>query len=204
MKVAVIALYPMVRKGIISIISKDKDIEFAGEAASFNDGLKLLEKTKPDVVLVDAYLGAKDGIEFILAAKDRKLLSKFMIMGFCGSEKFISKAIDMGVEGYVLREAYPEEILYGIRQIFRGKRYYDADLIDYIHNTHRDDVPHLTSRETEVLRELAKGLTNKKIANNFYITEHTVKKHVSQILTKLELNDRTQAAIFANSIGLSK
>jgi len=203
MKIVVIAGYPMVREGIISIISNQNDIEFSGEATTVREGLKLLEVTKPDIALVDANLGGKNGLEFIIAAKQRRLLSKFILMGFYRSKGFISKALEMEVEGYILREAHPEEILHSIRQVYRGKKYYDSDLLKYINLRNNEDILGLTSREKEVLMAVSKGLSNKQIAKSLFITEHTVKKHVSQILSKLELSDRTQAAIFANSIGLS-
>lgn len=199
MKIVVIAVYPIVRKGIISITSKQKDIQISGEATDMKGGLQILKEIQPEIALVDVSLGSNTGLDLILRAKQEGLLCKFILMGFCNSEDFIVRAIRLGVDGYFLREAQPVEILYTINQVKRGKKHFDASFLELICDTSRDEIPNLTPREIEILIELGNGLTNKQIAKIFYITEHTVKKHVNQILHKLELNNRTQAAIFANT-----
>lgn len=203
MKIVVVSNYPMVRKGIISIISDEDDIQLCGEVSTFTAALEIIKSISPDITLVDANLGDKTGLELILQAKEQGTLSKFILIGFFNNHKFILDALRAGVEGYVLREACSEEILYALRHINRGKRYYGSEIIDYIiHSNTKQGIPGLTQREIEILIALGRGLSNREIAQGFFITENTVKKHVSQILAKLQLHDRTQAAIFANSKGL--
>jgi two-component system nitrate/nitrite response regulator NarL len=114
------------------------------------------------------------------------------------------KAEEVGVDGYVLKEALPEELLYAIKIVSQGRKYYDPTLLELkMKETANDPINELTPREQDVLMALGEGLPNREIAKRLFITEYTVKKHVSQILSKLELADRTQAALFASSRGLA-
>lgn len=114
----------------------------------------------------------------------------------------------LGVEGYVLKEALPEELLSAIRLVAKGRKYYDPTVVqqamEYDKEYRGKGMDELTPRELEVLAFLAKGMNNKAIAEALFITEHTVKKHIGQILEKLDLHDRTQAALYAVSRGLNK
>lgn len=204
MKVVVISEYHMIRQGIISLISNQDDIQLCGEAATYNEALDLLKDVRPDIALVDISINNGKGLGLISKAKEKQLSIKYIIIELYGSSEYIFQSLRLGVEGYILGEAYPEEILYAMRHVYKGGKYYASDVIDHlIHSNNRKEIPELTERETQVLEALGKGLSNRQIAKNFYITENTVKKHVSQILYKLELGDRTQAAIFANNMGLS-
>lgn len=203
MKLVVVGNYPIFRKGIISIITNQADIHFCGEADTIKGSLTLIEKTKPDIVLTDVILENGNGLDLFLSAKARGLSSKFILLGIYGDSEFILRSWDKGVEGYILREANPAEILHAIRQIYSGKRYLDTDLLEFIFkNEKAEEISLLTSRENEILIALGRGMSNKQIAESFFISESTVKKHVSQVLFKLKLRDRTQAAIYANSKGL--
>ena len=112
-------------------------------------------------------------------------------------KKDFRRARELGVDGYVLKEAFPEELIAAIRLVYRGRKYYDPSMVDLVMNKDEDDslIEQLTPRELEVLRALGEGLNNKDIAKKLFITEYTVKKHVSQILAKLDLTGRTQAAL---------
>lgn len=203
MKILVAASYPMIRKGITAIISECENIESYSEASTKLEALSIISSFKPDIALIDATLGNNEVLELISELKQEKIHTKFILIGFYGNPEFIYTTFKLGVEGYILREASSEEILYAIRYVYQGKRYYDSNLLDYIVNRNKiKEIPELTERERQVLQELAKGLSNKQIANRFFITENTVKKHVGQILSKLKLTDRTQAAIYAHNRGI--
>lgn len=125
---------------------------------------------------------------------------KFVVLTSSADRNDFKRAEDLDVDGYILKGAYPEEILLGINLISRGRRYYDPSILELmLKKQNRSPMEELTPREQEVLRELGKGMTNKQIAQKLFITEYTVKKHVSQILAKLGLADRTQAALYAIS-----
>jgi len=206
MKIAIIDDHPLVRMGLFSVLSMQPDFECIGEAATLEEGIELLRDKQPDIALVDLRIGKKYGLDLVSDCKAQNFKGKFIIVTSSVEQQDFQRAKDLGVEGYVLKEAFPEEMLHAISIVARGRKYYDPGILELI-STAKDQedelVEKLTSREQEVLMALGKGLSNKEIAQRLYITEYTVKKHVSQILAKLNLADRTQAALYANSKGLA-
>lgn len=113
-----------------------------------------------------------------------------------------TKAQEIGVDGFVLKEAFAEDIIYAIHVVARGKKFYDPEIMQYI-KSEEEVLKDLTPRERDILLELGKGLNNTQIANKLYISENTVKKHISNIFSKLGISQRVEAALFVNnSIGL--
>ena len=207
MRVVIIDDHPLVRKGLKSILSLDGSMEIVGEATKSNEALPLLASKKPDLALVDLRLANESGLDLITEAKRQGVTCKFVILTSSTDEQDFKLAKEIGIDGYILKEALPEELIHALRIICRGRKYYDPGVYDLVMNskeTLQDDgqIEQLTPKEKEVLLELGKGRSNKEIANSLYITEYTVKKHVSQVLAKLELTDRTQAALYANVKGL--
>lgn len=200
MKVVVVAAYPLVRQGLVSILTNQNDIQLSGEAATEEEALIVIDKIIPDIVIVDANLGCKSGLDLIIKARQQNLAFKFILLGIYENKRFIFDSIKVGVEGHILREAPSDEIIYAIHQVYKGKKYYDSDLFKYMSYHEREkEVPDITPREREILVALGKGLSNRQIAKDFCITENTVKKHIGNILSKLNLHDRVQAAIFVNN-----
>jgi len=204
LKIILIDDHPLVRKGLISVLSLEKDIEVAGEASNIKEALYLMNKQQPDLALVDLRLGNECGLEIIEESNNSTIACKFIVLTSSADECDFRKAEGAGAQGYVLKEALPEELLYAIRLVSKGRKYYDPIIMDQLMKvpSHNDMVEELTPRERDVLIALSKGLCNKDIAKNLFVTEYTVKKHVSQILAKLELTDRTQAALYAHTKGL--
>lgn len=203
MKVVIVAAYSLIRQGLFSILSNQVNIQLSGEASTVEEGIMVLDKNCPDIVLVDANLGSKSGLDLIVMARQQGITSKFILLGIYENKDFFLKSIHLGVEGHILREANTEEILYAINQVYKGKKYYDSELFQFMNYQEREkEVLELTPREREILIALGKGLSNYQIAKNYYITENTVKKHISKIFAKLNFKDRVQAAIFVNSRGL--
>lgn len=204
MKLVVLDDHPMVRKGIEMIFELEDDIEIVGYASNLKEALSLIETKKPDIVLVDLRLTAESGLDLIREARKKSPLeTKYVILSSFATEEEIEKAMDLDVDGYILKEALPEELIYAVRIISRGRRYFDPAVIQFSkrkeYNTDTHSIDSLTKRECEVLYCLSKGMSNKEIAAKLFISEHTVKKHVSQILEKLDLHDRVQAALYAIS-----
>ena len=206
MRIVIVDDHPLVRQGISSILSLDEKLELAGQAGDREEALQLLNKEDPDLSLMDLKLADDNGLEIIKVARQEGCQSKFIILTSSVDKDDFRQAGEIGVDGYVLKEALPEEILSAIRIVGKGRKYYDPGLMELMLADTKDDeddeLKELTPRELEVLKALGRGLSNKEIARELFITEYTVKKHVSQILDKLQLSDRTQAAIFANSKGL--
>ena len=204
MRIVLIDDHPLVRKGLISVLSLEKDLEVIGEASNTKEALELINRQQPDVALVDLRLGKEYGIDIIEKSNKDNTDCKFIVLTSSADEHDFRRAEEVGAQGYVLKEALPEELLYALRLVSRGRKYYDPGIMDEIMKTsfNNETIEELTPREQEVLIALGEGLCNRDIAKKLFVTEYTVKKHVSQILAKLELTDRTQAAIYAHSKGL--
>ncbi|MEK4484681.1 response regulator transcription factor [Psychrobacillus sp. FSL H8-0484] len=209
MKVVIIDDHPLIRKGLKSLFSLDGSMEVLGEATNSRDALTLLNKVKPDIAIVDLRLGEESGLELIKEAIRKGIVCKFVVLTSSAEEEDFKLAKEIGVDGYLLKEALPEELLHALSMISKGRKYYDPGVLDLVMNSNtpfEDDehIEQLTPKEKEILIELGKGHSNKEISKSLYITEFTVKKHVSQVFAKLGLADRTQAALYANAKGLVK
>ncbi|MNO30913.1 Response regulator protein VraR [compost metagenome] len=205
MKIVIVDDHPLVRRGLAAVISMQANLHFAGEATNGQEALLIIEETQPDLVLIDLKLADESGLDVIKAARSRGLVSKFILLTSSASREDFLKAEEVLVDGYVLKEALPEELLFAIQLVHKGRKYYDPGLMeDKMRMSGNSPTDELTPKEKEVLIELGQGASNREIASRLFISEFTVKKHVSQILAKLQVADRTQAALYANAVGLTK
>ncbi|SDM38094.1 two component transcriptional regulator, LuxR family [Psychrobacillus sp. OK028] len=209
MRLVIIDNHPLIRRGLVSLFSYSGIMEVLGEATNRKEAINLLQTVKPDIAIVDLRLGDESGIELIKEAIDLGIASKFVILTSSTTEEDFRKAKEIGVAGYLLKEALPEELLHAVQMIGKGRKYYDPTVLDLMMKEKNlpdkpSHVEQLTPKEMEILIELGKGHSNKEISKTLYITEFTVKKHVSQVFAKLGLADRTQAALYANAKGLVK
>lgn len=202
MRLAVVDDHPLARQGIIYIFSQETNIEITGEAGSVEEAWELIKQKKPDLLLVDLKLVGQSGLELIKIAKTGGAECKFIVLTSSCDKIDFKKATDLGVDGYILKDALPEEILSAVRFVSKGRKYYDPGLMELIMQADEDqELKDLSEREMDVLKLLGKGQSNRQIAQNLYVSEYTVKKHVSQILSKLGLEDRTKAALYITSKG---
>lgn len=205
MKIVIVDDHPLVRKGLAAVISMQPNVQLAGEAINQDEALALFEQEQPDIVLIDLKLANESGLDIIRIAREQGCSSKFILLTSSASKEDFLMAEEALVDGYVLKEALPEELIFAIQLVHRGRKYYDPGLME---NKMKDAgnslIDELTPKELEVLIALGQGCNNKDIAQQLFISEFTVKKHVSQILAKLQVADRTQAALFANATGLAK
>lgn len=200
MKLIIIDDHPLVRKGLLSMLSDERNINEVIEAQNISEALKAIERKKPDIAVVDLKLGGEDGLEAVVKGKRISPNTKFIILSAYVSKEEFMKAEKIGLDGYILKDAFTEDIIYAINLVARGKKYYDSGIIKYKDYGVNDNLLNqLTDREKDVLRELANGYSNEEIAKRLFISENTVKKHVSSILFKLNLNHRTQAAVLVNN-----
>lgn len=199
MNIVIVDDHPLVRQGLTAVLSAEGDMNLIGEAANADEALEIITRTKPDIALVDLRLMDVSGLDIVKVCKEKVPVCKYIILTSSVDQEDFRRARELGVDGYVLKEAFPEELIAAIRLVYRGRKYYDPSMVDFIMNKDENDfrIEQLTPRELEVLRTLGEGLKNKDIAKKLFITEYTVKKHVSQILAKLDLADRTQAALYA-------
>jgi len=204
MKIIIVDDHPLVRQGLNAVISNENDMVIAGEASNAREAIDLIHSLKPDIALIDLRLADSSGLDVIKTCKVKVPECKYVVLTSSANKDDFRNADQIGVDGYILKDAYPEELISAIRIIHRGRKYYDPFIIEFIMKKDSNDpLQQLTLRERDVLITLSEGLSNKEIAKKLIITEFTVKKHVSQILAKLELADRTQAALYARDHALS-
>jgi len=200
--------HPLVRRGIEAAVRMEEDLELMGCASNGTEALQLISEHRPDVALIDLRLQNEHGLSIVRKGRDICPEARFIILTSYSTEEEIQGAIKEDVDGYVLKEALPEELIAAIHTVSQGRKYFDPAVVQFAMGQGRyskkPDVGELTQREMEVLRALGRGLNNSGIASELFISEHTVKKHVGAILEKLNLKDRTQAALFAVSKGLHK
>lgn len=200
MKVIIIDDHPLVRRGLDSLLSLEAEIKIVGEAESIDEGVEAIEKGKPDLAIVDLRLGNESGLDIIRKIKSQGIICKFIVLTSSVEESDFHRAEELGVEGYILKEALPEEIVFAVKLIAKGRKYIDPNILSLVTSKNEEKYEEkLTEREADVLKALGAGLSNRDIAEKLYITEYTVKKHVSNILSKLQLADRTQVAIYVLS-----
>lgn len=193
----------LVREGVKSLLESSENIEVIGEA---KDGIECLEKLKnikPDLLLLDISMPNMNGIETLQKIKEIDNSLKVLIVTVHNEIDYLIKAVDIGVNGYILKDSNSSDLKNAIDTIMNGKSYFQPSLISDMNSKISDrnvDVERsksLTKRELEILIQVAKGMLNKEIAINLDISERTVKNHISNIFKKINVSDRTQAAIFA-------
>lgn len=198
MKVIIVDSYPLFQEGVIKVLSLKENIEVVGVASRISEALKLMQENHPDLALIDIALSEENGLDLIKKCKND--FCKFIVLTHCMELASFKEANTLGAYAYVLKKIPPKDLLTTIELVENGVKYFDPYILQHLlANKPEHKLDHLTQREIEVLRELAHGHSNRKIAQNLFIAECTVKKHVSQILGKLSLRDRTQAALYAHN-----
>ncbi len=200
----------LVRQGIRSLLELSKDIEVTSEAADGDEAVKIIRNSKPDVVLLDVRMPRRSGLEVLNELKDSAELPPTIILTTFDDDAIVLDGIRAGAKGYLLKDVSLEQLIGAIRTVFNGgtlvrpavterivKRFYNAPN-DFMSLTPADS---LTERELEVLRLMSGGYSNREIANALRVAEGTIKNHVSNILSKLGVRDRTRAVLKAVEAG---
>lgn len=200
-KILIVDDHEMVRMGLATYLNTIKDIEVVGEASNGRMGIDLAETLQPDVILMDLVMDEMDGIMATKEIKNRfPNIRVIVLTSFIEPEK-VFPVLEAGAFSYLLKTSRAEEIARAIRDAVKGNPTIEAKVTSMVINRfHREPLKHasLTQRELEVLSLIGKGLSNKEIGERLFIGVKTVKTHVSNILNKIEVEDRTQAAIYAN------
>lgn len=202
-QVMIVDDHKMIREGLKKLIEFDAEIKVVEQAKDGNDCLSKLEFSTPDVILLDINMPERDGIETLKIIKERKKYPKVLVLTVHNEVEYLIKAIDIGVDGYILKDSESAELKKAIKAVRDGENYIQPSLIPALNSqllnrdTDKDKISLLTNRELEVLVQVANGMFNKEIATNLNISERTVKNHISNIFKKIDVSDRTQAAVFA-------
>lgn len=201
--------HAIVREGLRALIDTKPDMELVGEAADGVEAVLKARSLQPDVILLDLVMPRKDGIEAIGEIKRENPEARILVLTSFAEDEKVFPAIQAGALGYLLKDSSPQELLKAIREVYRGESsLHPAIARKLIRELNRpSDLPAieepLTEREVEVLILVARGLSNQEIAERLVVSERTVRTHVSNILGKLHLANRTQAALYAVREGLA-
>jgi DNA-binding NarL/FixJ family response regulator len=199
------ALY---RRGLEMVLGQEEGIEIVGEASDGAEAIRRAEELLPDVVLMDIRMPRRSGIEACTAIKDVVPSTKIVILTISDEESDLYEAVRAGANGYLLKDVPGEEIAAGIRAVAEGQSLISpsmaskllsefATMIKKSEERPQMPVPRLTERELEVLKLVARGMANRDIAKELFISENTVKNHVRNILEKLQLHSRMEAVVYA-------
>lgn len=200
----------LMREGIKQLLEFDGTIEVIAEASSGVECLEKIFTINPDVLLLDINMPEKNGLDVLREMKRRGLNIKTLILTVHNELEYLVSAVDSGADGYIMKDAESSELKKAILLILKGEKYIQPSLIPALNSRlanrdiDQDKLFELTKREREVLVHIANGLSNKEIAISLDISERTVKNHIFNIFKKIEVSDRTQAAVFAIKNNLIK
>lgn len=207
-KVLIVDDQALIREGLSMMLSLYKEIEVVGEAANGKDAVDLVEEKEIDVVLMDIRMPIMDGVEATRVIKESYPHLKILILTTFNEDEYIFQGLNNGADGYVLKDVSSKELVNSIKSVYKGDMLFHGEVAKTIAGAVKGNVNmqreenifnDLTPREMEIARLIGEGKSNKEISKILYITEGTVKNHVTRILDKMDLRDRTQLAILLKS-----
>jgi NarL family two-component system response regulator LiaR len=206
-KLVIVDDHRVVRSGVKALIETEPGLEVIGEAGDGREAVTKVKAQQPDVVLMDLVMPEMDGVEATRELTKLSPAPEILILTSFSEEERIIQAIKAGASGYLIKDASPDELVQAIEDVYNGESTLDpkvaGTVLRSVQNEPEDSSEELTNREIEVLELLAEGLPNEDIAEKLYISERTVRSHVSNILGKLGLANRTQAALYAVRNGIA-
>ncbi len=205
--------HPLLRQGLSRLLELEGGLNVVGQASNGIEALNLLDQLEPDVLLLDINMPGMNGLEVAKTARLKHPKTEILVLTIHDNESYVNEMIRIGAKGYLLKDAEPREVVQAIKKVVTGETAYSAHLMERVmERYHHLEVQYgrlqsaatmydleLTNREMEILQFIVDGLSNKEIANALFISEKTVKNHITSLLRKLEVDDRTQAAVFAVS-----
>lgn len=201
--------HAVVREGLVALIETEDDMEVVGTGENGEEAVRRVLHFQPDVILMDLHMPRKSGLEAIVEIKEALPEARILVLTSFGDDENVFTAIKSGALGYLLKDTAPHDLIRAIRNVNEGKSALHPDIaLKVIRELNKpDDLPPtedpLTEREVDVLKLVARGLSNDDIAEELVVSERTVRTHVSNILGKLHLANRTQAALYALREGIT-
>lgn len=207
-KVMIVDDHKMVREGLKRILEFDGEVQVIEEADNGQDCLNKLKDVKPDIILLDINMPVMNGIETLQTLKKKRKKYKVLLLTVHNEIEYLIKAVDIGIDGYLLKDSDSSELKRAINSVNNGEKFIQPSLIPLLNSKliardlDKEKLEKLSNREIEVLKLVSVGMFNKEIGKKLDISERTVKNHMSSIFKKIECTDRTQAAVFAIRNGL--
>ena len=192
--------HPVVREGLTAILELEQDLEVVGQAHDGEEACRLYHELSPDIVILDLRMPKKDGIEVVTELMSLRPRPRIIVLTHSAKAEDLRRALAAGAKSYLLKGAEPEQVCDTIREVFAGKSSLPRDLTAKLVDSMAQ--PELSERELEILKQMARGKSNKEIGQALYISEYTVKNHVRSILKKLKAIGRTEAIAIATGRGL--
>jgi DNA-binding NarL/FixJ family response regulator len=192
--------HPLLREGIAAVINSQSDMQLVADAANAQDAILQFRKNRPDVTLMDLRLPDMSGVDTTIAIRKEFPGARIILLTTFEGDVEIQRALEAGARGYLLKSTPPKELLEVIREVHAGKKRIPSQIAARLAEHLSDE--DLTTREIEVLRQIAEGNRNRDIGEKLFITEETVKVHVKHIMEKLGASDRTQAVAIAIRRGI--
>lgn len=196
--------HELIRHGLKSIIGYEEDLVVIGEADNGESALREIKLKKPDIVLLDVNMPHMDGIKVLKKIKEEDLKIKIIMLTIENQRHTIHEAINNGVDGYVLKDSAGAQIIDAIKTVFKGEKYIDKSLVSLLFTDIKEKrsreasiFDSLSKREMEVLLKISKGLSNKEIGEQLYLSEKTIKNYATNLFIKINAHDRVQATILA-------
>ena len=208
--------HPLLRQGLSRLLELEGGINVVGQASNGIEALRLMDQLEPDVLLLDINMPGMNGIEVAKTVREKHPHTEVLVLTIHDNQSYVNEMIRVGAKGYLLKDAEPREVVLAIKKVATGETVYFTQLMERVmERYHHMEMQYgrlqsaaaiqdleLTNRELEILQYICEGLSNKEIANALFISEKTVKNHITSLLRKLEVEDRTQAAVFAVSHGI--
>ena len=205
-KILIIDDHPLMRRGIKQLIELENNFEVVGDAGSGNEGIALALKTQPDLIILDLNMKGLSGLDTLKSLRNEDMDARIVILTVSDAKNDIFALIDAGADGYLLKDTEPDTLLGQIKQIAQGEVILSDSIKDLLleRSSSQDPIHALTDREMDVLQLIAKGLSNKQIAAQLFISEETVKVHIRNLLRKLNVHSRVAATVlYLNTKGHS-
>lgn len=202
-KVMLVDDHALIREGIKQLLEFDGSIDVIEQASDGAECLEKLQHVQPDILLLDINMPNVNGIEVLEEIKKKNIPVKVLMLTVHSEVEYLVQAVDIGANGYILKDSGSAELKKAIQSVMEGDSYIQPSLIPSLNSRlvnrdiDKEKIAALTKREMEILTQIAGGMFNKEIALNLNISERTVKNHISNIFKKIDVSDRTQAAVFA-------
>lgn len=192
--------HPLMRKGIVQLLALEENFEVVGEASNGADAIAMARNDEPDLILLDLNMKGLSGLDTLRAMRDEEITSRVVILTVSDARQDVVALLKAGADGYLLKDTEPEILLAQLEEVMSGKQILSEPLRPFLENLYETDhlqekLESLTRREMQILREIAKGMSNKQVASVLHISEGTVKVHVKSLLKKLDAQSRVEAAV---------